>query len=661
MRRVSLLSALALLVAPAAGLAQTPPAETPSAGNQAPATESAETGREPGAERTPAAAESTPAVPARSEDRAASAVHTTPAPLSMEARTTPIVELHGYLRSRFELFHNFDLGWAQIGPEGARVTTPEQLYNGAGLPWYRNPDYSAQWCVTPASGAPRMAMPGSCANPLQTSANLRLRLMPEIHPTEFITIHSQIDILDNLVLGSTPEGYYVPSNTRSVWAPLTAFSQTQLAPIFGYNGFLDSIHVRRAWAEITNPTLGQIRFGRMPSHWGLGILANAGNGLDSDYQSTVDRVMYAARFRPLGLFLAAAWDFPSSGRNSTNVVNEAGQGQPVDLSTFDDVHQWVVALGRRMDPDAQRAALARGEWVINGGVYFVYRTQFLSGESQATLSPTAGVPPMFNPAGTFGSMVYGSNLQFRDVNLFVPDIWFQILRRDFRFELEAVYIRGGVGNIRTDGTCCEPAIISQFGAVAQAEYRLLNQRLAIELQGGYASGDPDVEGLNYFNGLQPQRTDRGNPQTFSTFRFHPDYRIDLIFWRTIMRQFASAYYLRPSVSYNFIDEPNGDLFQGRVDVIWSRASEFQQTRGNHADLGVEIDATLRYQSNHYRVDGVEPVRAAPGFYAMLQYGVFFPLGGLGPTDFERTTNSQGLAAFQFQTAQMVRGWLGVAF
>jgi uncharacterized protein (TIGR04551 family) len=497
-----------------------------------------------------------------------------------------------------------------------------------------------------------MPYQGQCSNAMQTSANLRLRLMPEIHPTEFITIHSQIDLLDNLVLGSTPEGYYVPGGARSPWAPITAFSQTQIHPIFGYNSFTDSIVVKRAWAEVTNQSLGQIRFGRMPSHWGLGILANAGNGLDSDYQSTVDRLMYAARLRPLGIFLAAMWDFPSVGATSASRLNESGQGQPYDLGMFDDVHQWIIAIGRRLEPEQQRAALARGEVVVNGGAYLVYRTQYLSGEGSVQNNPS---PVEAGTLGGFGDLAYGRGLVRRDASAFITDLWGQILGRSFRIEVEAAYIRGSILSLELAGFAADNYTISQFGGALEAEYRMLNNRLKLEFRGGYASGDPEFEGLNYFNGLRAQQL---NDRFLTLFRFHPDYRIDLIFWRQIMRQFSGAYYLRPSVQYNFIADPGGDLVFGRIDAIWSRASEFIQTRGNHADLGIEIDGTIQYQSNHRRDPNDQ--RPLPGFYAMAQGGVFFPLGGLGPTDAERAPGG-ALANFQLQTAYTLRGFVGVSF
>jgi hypothetical protein len=49
--------------------------------------------------------------------------------------------------------------------------------------------------------------PEPCVNNVQAGANMRLRLNPELHISENIRVMAQLDLLDNLVLGSTPEGY----------------------------------------------------------------------------------------------------------------------------------------------------------------------------------------------------------------------------------------------------------------------------------------------------------------------------------------------------------------------------------------------------------------------------------------------------------------------
>ncbi len=138
--------------------------------------------------------------------------------------------------------------------------------------------------------------------------------------------------------------------------------------------------MRHAWAEVTNRGLGQLRFGRMPSHWGLGILANDGMGIDADQSSDVDRIMAITKLA--GIHLVAAWDFAGQGIQR-DLLGDL-RGVPYDATAKDDIRQYVFAAARRMDPEEQRDRLQRGSWVLNGGFYFVYRSQGLSSVGQRT-------------------------------------------------------------------------------------------------------------------------------------------------------------------------------------------------------------------------------------------------------------------------------------
>jgi uncharacterized protein (TIGR04551 family) len=610
------------------------------------------------AEVTPTASERRDA-PATTPTPTPAAITPTPAPSDLDRRALPVFEAHGFLRTRFEMFHDFTLGWDRLSNAAGIRMTDEATYMGSGIPWIRNPDNYTQWCnaVADAMGVFSIgAMTQPCANGTQLMANMRFRFEPELHPVDWVTIRSQLDVLDNLIMGSTPEGGF-NGGFRSPFAPNNFFSTTQVSPVYGLNTLSDSILVKRAWAEATNSTLGTLRFGRMPWHWGLGMLQNAGNSVDSDYQTTVDRIGYQGRYRPLNLSFGAAWDFQSAGVSSQRRAIDPGQGQSYDLSMFDNVHRVMAHAGRQLDIDDQRAAIARNEVVVNAGGYVSFQWQYLSGEGVVADRSTRGTMIDGLESGFINgsSMNYGVGLARRDAWALTADGWFQILGRIFRIEGEVAYTRGFMYSAdnsaasRRDGF-----MMSQFGALLEAEIRPI-PRLRIELKMGYASGDAETEGLNYSNGVAQFNGDT----LLTTFRYHPDYRIDLIFWRNIMRQFSGAYFFRPSAQYDFISDPDGNLFSGRVDVIWSRASEWVSTRGNHADLGIEIDATLRYESNHRRDPNDR--RPAPGFFAMAQYGVFFPLPGMGPRDDERTNNSSMLRNLEMLPAQTVRAVLGVTY
>jgi hypothetical protein len=81
-----------------------------------------------------------------------------------------------------------------------------------------------------------------------------------------------------------------------------------------------------------------------------------------------------------------------------------------------------------------------------------------------------------------------------------------------------------------------------------------------------------------------------------------------------------------------------------------------QTPGHKRDLGVELDLSLYYQAKDGSLND-DPEKLG-GFFAMLQYGVFFPLGGLSYLPGEQNNN---LPDWGTSAAQAVRLFLGIMF
>ena len=563
----------------------------------------------------------------------------------------PTFEVHGYFRVRAELFHNFALG---------RIDRPgEQIW-----PQPTDKDFSDLAGAHPVrlcGDDPTVKEP--CDDNTQAGANLRFRLNPELHISDNLRVLSQIDLLDNLVMGSTPDGYSnVPSAGgyqvvgRGGYSPLSSFSTTQWAPSAGQNSNNDSIAVKRVWGEYLTP-VGLLRFGRMPSHWGLGMLANSGDGYDQDWASTADRIMLVTGIKKYDLYFAGAWDFANEGPTSIS-LNEK-QGQPYDLGQLDDVSQYVLVVVRRRNPELQKLELARGDLVLNGGIYAVYRNQVLAND-ETTPATAASL-------GQTSANISKGYVR-RGAEAFIPDAWLQVLYEKFRFEAELAMIYGsiestdrtaGSNNYANAANPDEPGWkIRQFGLATQTEYRAIEDRLKVQFGFGYASGDDDVDSLAPSpNGLDPQRT---ADRTFSTFRFHPAYNVDYILFRNILSRVEGAYYFRPSVDYDFTRDKNGQRLGGGAAVIWSRASEFVQAPGHARDLGIELDFQLYFQSKDGTLND-DPDKMG-GFYTALQYGVMFPLAGLGYMPGEKEDiQSAKLGEGDTETAQILRWYLGVLF
>jgi len=579
----------------------------------------------------------------------------------------PILELHGYFRTRAELFHNFSLGRVNAPGESLWAPPSDNRYTGLSNSW-----------------GPLVCSPDNspCKNKTQSSANLRFRLNPELHVSDNLRVISQIDLLDNLVLGSTPAGYAnQPAAgggysviTRSGYSPLSLFDNTTEPPSAGINGYKDSVRVKRVWGEYSTP-VGQLRFGRMPDHFGLGMYHNAGDGYDDDEQSTIDRILFITNFEALDLYVGGSWDFPNEGATSESLQSPGAQ--PYDLAQLDDVDQLSLIILHQKSPQLQRLALTRGELLINGGAYVQYRTQTLANDLSGACAANTDTPGA--AALGCGPGTISAGYVRRNATIWTPDLWMQLLYKHFRFDAEAVTIQGKMDNSLTDGYDYETAPGSHgwrfnaWGVATQLQQKLLEDRLQLGFDFGWASGDPDVDKTGLQGSSSTERGDLGlqpgtnglqrqvGDHTFSTFRFHPSYRVDLILHRNLLTRVQGTYYFRPNIAYDFVRKPDGLRLGGAFAGIWSRASEFVQAPGHKRDLGIELNGTLYFQSK----DGVLNDRPGTlgGFYTMIQYGVMFPLDGLGyPADVGNRLNTQlHSGAADLSTPQILRWYLGVFF
>jgi uncharacterized protein (TIGR04551 family) len=531
-------------------------------------------------------------------------------------REMEILELHGYFRVRPELYHKFYLRHTDDAVfDRPKVMQVNQTTDPDG---YLGEDCRDQ------GGKTR----NRCHNSTLAGANMRLRVEPTLNISEEVWIKTQIDFLDNAMMGSSPRYYQNFGSGDTI----------DTASVHGFNmgpPSSDMIVVRRAWGEVMTP-LGQLRFGRMGDHFGLGMLHNAGNGIDQDFGDTVDRLMFAAKVNDW--IIAPAFDFPSEG---VSAVSSAGR--PFDVSQLDDAYQLVGIIAYQHDEEEQLAMLKRGDWVINTGLYFTYRWQVLSFEN-----PNLGEP------GRLDTETSGHHFYRRDMWAVIPDLWFQFVYDTFHLELEAALIYGEVGNPDRDlsefsSTERQPLTLTEWGGVLQIDYGLLSDQLRIGLEFGFASGDEDVEGLHAPTTFDQQNSP-GNG-AFTAFAFNPAYNTDLILYHHILGTVSQSYYFHPWLRYDFLRSALGKQLGVQVDVLYSRAVFAQSTISNSsANLGIEINAQLMYVS-------------ADNFHAGIKYGVLFPIGAFegewDPDDDPPTQNS--LVDNDLTIPQTLQVLLGISF
>jgi uncharacterized protein (TIGR04551 family) len=220
----------------------------------------------------------------------------------------------------------------------------------------------------------------------------------------------------------------------------------------------------------------------MPNQWGLGMLANSGDCLDCDYQSNSDRIMFVTGLKSIDLYFGGMWDFVASGPTTASPYDVYG-GQPYNRANLANVDQWGAFIARRTNPELQRLKLARGDLVLNGGLFTVWRKQHL--DVKAGQNPITGIDNV--------TPTPGNGLERRGAEVLIPDFWVQILWNKLRLEAEFAAIYGSIENSPVSAKINDPLQIRMFGLSTQAEFRAVEDKLRIQFSSGWASGDPNVE------------------------------------------------------------------------------------------------------------------------------------------------------------------------
>ncbi|MCA9585415.1 MAG: TIGR04551 family protein [Myxococcales bacterium] len=487
------------------------------------------------------------------------------------------VEVSGYLRTRMEALHNLDLD---------RGLTP------SGQPLF------------PVSEADPQAQ-------TLTHADMRARADIKLYaPGSMVAVKARIDALDNLTLGSLPDG--VPSAVT-----------TQRSPA-------DAIRVRRAYGELLLP-IGLLAAGRMGTHWGLGMLANGGDCLDCDSSDASDRVAFLT---PLaGHIFAAAYDFSATGPTVPRTL----QARAIAVEPTTAVRTVTFAAMRYRDEEARARRSAAGKVTVEYGSYVTHRWQ--------TDDVPSSYLPLAQPLDAARPSAQG--IMSRGFTATGVDGWARFTFPGGRVEAELAYLVANVdqASLLPGVLLRDPAKSRQLGAALESDFGSELSRFGAGLDFGYASGDP-APGFGVVqkpNAAAPQRGDLDGPQAsprrdmrVDNFRFHPDYRIDRILFREILGAVTDAVYARPHARAVITRAASGSLV-AHTAVIASTAVEAASTPGGKAPLGVEIDPSLRYETQ--------------AFLASLDYGVLFPLAGLDNV-------ASGLSA---RPAQLIRLRLNYLF
>lgn len=170
----------------------------------------------------------------------------------------PRVEWHGYFRFRADSFWNLDLDTGGTSPILPPIEALLEPGSGTSLSDFEIPETGTD------ENNNEIAVPQFANGGAEHigGANIRMRLRPIFHVTENARIHLEMNILDNLVMGSTPDGFDESDLGRGlrIDSPLLGFTRGQEPPNV-FNAGRSSISVTQAYGEV-KPFFGVIRVDR---------------------------------------------------------------------------------------------------------------------------------------------------------------------------------------------------------------------------------------------------------------------------------------------------------------------------------------------------------------------------------------------------------------
>ncbi len=328
----------------------------------------------------------------------------------------------------------------------------------------------------------------------------RLRIQPQLNLQGRAKFIMMADVLDDVVWGD---------NQSQASTALFAEDPTST----GFDGqAVDTFRIKRAWMEFTLP-VGSVRIGRMESHWGMGLLANSGNGFDDNFGenhegATFDRALFATR--PLAIIQTI------TGKGDTGVP--FFMGIAVDRLVEDPLVQYYgfecVSGIPDTDADYNAACDSDGDGLTDidhdytddtfqesdrGDDWWVDQDDDVMELIYLAIYKGEGLDLGGSAADfTLGAYAINRKQVETDSNVLISDVYTRFLWRGIYLESEVLNIRGKSSAIALPGAfdpygeLANPLEknVNIWGWVARGGYVQTGYEAVMEY--GYASGDDNV-------------------------------------------------------------------------------------------------------------------------------------------------------------------------
>ncbi len=418
-------------------------------------------------------------------------------------------------------------------------------------------------------------------------ANLRLRYEPTLRISEAFAVHATFDLLGRQRLGEVPvfatgEGL---DGDRGPTEGTFSFDDITVSHLFG------------SWTPISGIWL---EAGRMPGHFGLGLVDNDGTCPDCDAQTVRDQV--SIRSDVFGVGLRISWVFAAEG--PTTERSRGTQGQPVDADQLDDLNDWIFEVNSGY-PSPLRASRRVAEARDRRGalVDWALRLRMRKADLQSDRCPVEGACTTGQQVPSFDTPLDQLPLVPRDMRLFFPAAFVQLQA----WPAAAVHLVLGaelhamLGEIGTTQAVERPTSKRKVRAFAGAiQTRLALHRWRLKLDTVVATGDPQGRFLGVRDGsnsiVLDDRDFASDPEasrrnrTFEQMILSRSFIVDRILFREILGAVTNTALVRPSVGYRFALGRHALELQGGTLMAWALAPEATPGRARYYGAEVDLDA-----------------------------------------------------------------------
>ncbi len=382
---------------------------------------------------------------------------------------------------------------------------------------------------------------------------LKLHLEPVINIAETMEIHTKLSIFGNTAMGA--DNYEFDKKENG----LLRDAQLSTSANIVFEGL---------WGVFDTP-IGQLKVGRMPFHWGLGILYSDGNKFNTlSSGNYLDRIQLTIPV--MGFKIIPAFDLASTG------LLDKYHDYFIDASQKDDgFNVSLMFTMQEDDPAVLENKILNEKTVVEVGAMVMFSWKgdttgewVKSDEQDGTVEPATDhfVDP---------DKVYAYTGQ--SAKLWKLDAWLNLHYKFFSLKTELAFLTGSIGKIRLEDGRDKSVKTQMVGWAADLGFRVIPKKFHIGLLTGIASPDDAdyVQGDSWNTpGNAINNSSTKGDRTVENFRFNKDYNFNSALWNNFLGRFTAGYYASLTLTYFFLDD-----LKGYVGTTYSMALKENNSLG----------------------------------------------------------------------------------